>query len=372
MKNILATKWGIIIVGVIIGILASLLQFWGNPANMGICVACFVRDITGALGLHRAPVVQYLRPEIIGFVLGSFVAAYLFKEFRPRLGSAPIVRFFLGVFAMIGALIFLGCPWRAVLRLAGGDWNAIPGLLGLAAGIWIGTRFLRAGYNLGATHKTYTAAGWILPVTMVGFLVLMFLNPQISGEAQSGVLFYSLEGPGSMHAPLIISLVVGLGIGFLAQRSRFCTMGAIRDLILFKQFHLFTGFVSLTVAAFVTNLVINQFNPGFAGQPVAHTMHFWNFAGMALAGLAFSLAGGCPGRQLFLSGEGDGDSAVFVIGMIVGAAFAHNFGLASSGSGATSGGMIAVVVGFIACALIGFTMREKMHGRARKEVKGYS
>jgi hypothetical protein len=82
--------------------------------------------------------------------------------------------------------------------------------------------------------------------------------------------------------------------------------------------------------------------------------------------------GGCPGRQLFLSGEGDGDAAVFVIGMIVGAAFAHNFGLASSGSGATSGGMIAVVVGFIACALIGFTMREKMHGRARKEVKGYS
>lgn len=90
MKNILATKWGIIIVGVVIGVLASLLQFWGNPANMGICVACFIRDITGALGLHRAPVVQYLRPEIIGFVLGSFGAAYLFKEFRPFFGFAPL------------------------------------------------------------------------------------------------------------------------------------------------------------------------------------------------------------------------------------------------------------------------------------------
>ena len=97
MKNVFATKWGIIIVGSIIGILASLLQFWGNPVNMGICVACFVRDITGALGLHRAAVVQYIRPEIIGFVLGSFVAAHAFREFRPRLGSAPIVRFILGV-----------------------------------------------------------------------------------------------------------------------------------------------------------------------------------------------------------------------------------------------------------------------------------
>lgn len=359
MKNLLATRWGIIIVGIVIGIIASLLQLWGNPANMGICVACFVRDMTGALGLHRAAVVQYLRPEIIGFVLGSFGAAYLFKEFKPRSGSAPIVRFILGVFAMIGALIFLGCPWRALLRLAGGDWNAILGLLGLAVGIWIGTRFLKNGYNLGATRKTHTSVGWIFPVIMAGLLVLMLLNPQLAGEPQSGVLFYSVEGPGSMHAPLIVSLILGLVIGFIAQKSRFCTMGAIRDLILFKQTHLFLGIVGLAVAAFVTNLLINQFNPGFVGQPVAHSMHFWNFAGMALAGLAFSLAGGCPGRQLFLSGEGDGDAAVFVVGMIVGAGFAHNFGLASSPAGATPAGITALVIGLIVCLLIGFTMRDK-------------
>ncbi|MGI5882097.1 MAG: YedE-related selenium metabolism membrane protein, partial [Dethiobacteria bacterium] len=100
--------------------------------------------------------------------------------------------------------------------------------------------------------------------------------------------------------------------------------------------------------------------PGCVGQPVAHTMHFWNFAGMALAGLAFSLAGGCPGRQLFLSGEGDGDAAVFVVGMVVGAAFAHNFGLASSANGATPAGMVAVLIGLAVCLLIGFTMRENI------------
>lgn len=359
MRNVFATRWGIIIVGIAIGIMASLLQFWGNPANMGICVACFLRDITGALGLHRAPVVQYLRPEIIGFILGSFGAAYMFKEFRPRLGSAPIVRFVLGAFAMIGALLFLGCPWRALLRLAGGDGNAVLGLLGLVAGIWVGTQFLKNGYNLGPSHKTYKAAGWIFPIIAAGFLVLMLLNPIIPGEAQSGVLFYSVEGPGSMHASLIISLAIGLVIGFIAQKSRFCTMGAIRDLVLFRQIHLFTGILGLAVAAFVTNLVLNQFNPGFVGQPVAHTMHIWNFAGMGLSGLAFALAGGCPGRQLFLSGEGDGDAAVFVVGMIAGAAFAHNFGLASSAAGATPAGKIAFVIGLVVCLLIGFTMREK-------------
>lgn len=359
MKQFLSTRWGIIAVGVCIGILAALLQFWGNPPNMGVCVACFERDIAGALGLHRAAVVQYMRPEIIGFVLGSFGAAYLFKEFRSRLGSAPIVRFVLGVFAMIGALIFLGCPWRALLRLVGGDGNAILGLLGLAAGIWIGTLFLKSGYNLGRANKAHTSAGWIMPLIMFGFLVLMLIDPPTNGEIQSRFLFYSLEGPGSMYAPLIVSLVVGLAIGFLAQKSRFCTMGAIRDLILFKQTHLFGGLVALAVAAFITNLVVGQFNPGFVGQPVAHNLHFWNFGGMLVGGLAYTLAGGCPGRQLFLAGEGDGDASIFVIGMIVGAAFAHNFGLASSPAGVTSAGIGALIIGLIVCLLIGFTMRGK-------------
>jgi len=359
LKNVFASRWGIIIVGAVIGILAAVLQKLGNPGNMGICVACFERDIAGAIGMHRAAVVQYMRPEIIGFVVGSLIAAFMFKEFRPRLGSAPIVRFFLGAFAMIGALVFLGCPWRALLRLAGGDGNALFGIAGLIVGIWIGVLFLKGGYNLGRTEKTYSSAGWLLPLTMIGFFVLMLIYPQIQGEPKDGVLFYSVKGPGAMHAPLIISIIVGLGIGFLAQRSRFCTMGAFRDLILFRQNHLFGGLCALAVFAFLTNLGLKQFHPGFANQPVAHTMELWNFGGMVLAGLAFALAGGCPGRQLFLAGEGDGDAAVFVWGMIVGAAFSHNFGLASSPKGVGPHGIASVIIGILFCLFVGFTMRRR-------------
>ena len=360
IKNFFATRWGIIAVGAFVGVFAPLLQKWGNPANMGICVACFDRDIAGALGLHRAALVQYMRPEIIGFVTGSLIAAYAFKEFRARAGSAPIVRFVLGAFAMIGALVFLGCPWRAMLRLAGGDGNAIFGLLGLIGGIWIGTLFLRGGYNLGRSQATHKSVGWLLPLTMLGFFALMLLFPQVEGQDKSGILFYSQKGPGSMHAPLIVSLVIGLCVGFLAQRSRFCTMGAIRDFVLFRQSYLLSGAIALVVVAFVVNLILGQFHPGFEKQPVAHTMSIWNFAGMVVAGLAFALAGGCPGRQLFLAGEGDGDAAVFVLGMIVGAAFAHNFGLASSADGVGPYGIAAVVIGFLTCLFIGFTMRKEM------------
>jgi YedE family putative selenium metabolism protein len=200
----------------------------------------------------------------------------------------------------------------------------------------------------------------MLPLFMVGLFLLMLVFPQIEGKEKSGVLFYSLKGPGSMHAPLVISLIVGLFIGFLAQRSRFCTMGAIRDFVLFRQSHLLSGFIALIITAFIVNFILGQFKTGFAGQPVSHTMHLWNFAGMVLSGLAFCLAGGCPGRQLFLSGEGDGDAAIFVMGMIVGAGIAHNFGLASSPAGVGPSGIPAVIVGIAVCLFIGFTMRKRI------------
>jgi YedE family putative selenium metabolism protein len=136
-------------------------------------------------------------------------------------------------------------------------------------------------------------------------------------------------------------------------------MGAIRDLILVKDFHLLSGIVSLVAAATVLNLILGQFNMGFEGQPIAHNLHIWNFLGMVLSGLAFSLAGGCPGRQLILTGEGDTDSAIFVMGMLVGASFAHNFSLASSPKGLGEFGAIATIIGIAFCIAVGFFMIEK-------------
>jgi len=364
LTRFFASRWGIILAGAVIGILAPLLQKLGNPPNMGICVACFERDIAGALGLHRAAVVQYIRPEIIGFVLGALVAAYLFSELKARAGSAPIVRFVLGVFAMIGSLAFLGCPWRALLRLTGGDLNAIVGLAGLVVGITVGVQFLRAGYNLGRSRPTHAAVAWVMPATMVGLLLLRIFRLKVG---ENGAVFFSESGPGAMYAPLLVSLGAGLIIGFFAQRTRFCTMGSIRDVILMRDTHLISGLAALIVVAFAMNLILGQVAFGFFGQPVAHSQHLWNFLGMSLSGLAFALAGGCPGRQLFLSGEGDSDAGVFVLGMITGAGLAHNFALAGGPDNAATGlvggigpyGMAAVLIGLVVCVVIGYTMRDR-------------
>ena len=352
MNRLLMSKNGPAVAGLIIGVLAALLVKFGNPGNMGVCVACFTRDVAGALGLHRAAVVQYLRPELAGFILGSFASALLFKEYRPRGGSSPMVRFGLGFFAMVGALVFLGCPWRAYLRLAGGDFNAFAGIAGLIVGIAIGVAFLYRGFSLGAARSNPKMAGLVMPAMAAALLALLVLKP-LFGEAGAAPIFFSVKGPGAAHAPLLISLGTGLLVGWLAQRSRFCTIGALRDLIMVKDAHLFKGIVAFIAAAFVTNLALGQFKAGFENQPVAHTMQLWNFLGMVLSGLAFTLAGGCPGRMFIMSGEGDSDAGIFIMGMLVGAAFAHNFSLASSGAGVGAFGIPATIIGLVFCFAVG-------------------
>ena len=342
----------LIISGLIIGVTAGVLVKLGNPGNMGVCLACFERDIAGALGLHRAAAVQYLRPEIFAIMLGAAVAALFGRDLSPRSGSSPAVRFILGAFVMIGALVFLGCPTRMVLRLGGGDGNALLGLAGFICGIGVGSVFLRKGASLGRTHKEpVRATTWVMPLLAIGGVLLLWAKPSF--------ILASTKGPGSMHAPILVSLAAGLLIGILGQRSRLCFAGGIRDMILFRSPHLLTGLAAVFVAVLATNVAFGAFHPGFMGQPAAHTMHLWNFLGMALVGLGSMLLGGCPLRQLILSAQGNGDSIVTVAGMIAGAALAHNLGLAATGKGVTPAGMIAVGLGLFVCIVIGLSAREQ-------------
>ena len=345
----------VILTGVVIGIAALVLTALGNPANMGFCIACFERDIAGAVGLHSAAKVQYVRPEIIGLVLGSFLMALASKEWKARAGSSPALRFVLGAFVMIGALAFLGCPLRMVLRLAGGDLNAVVGLAGFASGIFLGTIFIRKGFTLQRNYATKTLDGTVLPAVMVGLLILFLAVPTLFKLSE--------EGPGSKHAPFLIALLIALVVGALAQKSRICMVGGLRDAVMLGDFHLLYGFAAIFVVTLVGNLAMNKFNLGFALQPIAHSAHVWNLLGMVLVGWGSVLLGGCPLRQLILAAQGNGDSAVTVFGMIVGAALAHNFGLAGNPDskndagqlvvgGISTAGKVAVIVGLVVLLVI--------------------
>lgn len=348
----------LIIAGGLVGVLAVISVVKGNPGNMGVCIACFIRDTAGALGLHRAEVVQFIRPEIIGIVLGAFAISLVRKEFKPRVGSSPMLRFIIGFFIMIGALVFLGCPTRMILRLAGGDWNAIAGLAGFVVGVAVGIVFLKKGYSLKRAYKSTAVEGSMISVIQV--VLLFFL---VSG---AGFILFSEKGPGSMHAPIFWTLAVGIIVGIGAQITRMCTAGSFRDIIMFKDFTLFSGIFATFVFALIANIAMGKFAPGFAEQPIAHTDWLWNFMGMVVVGYGAILLGGCPLRQLVLAGEGNIDSAITVLGLLVGAAFAHNFGLASSPKGPTPAGQIAVIVGLVVLTVIAVANIKKDSGFIKK------
>lgn len=342
----MSSKGKMFLTGGIIGLIGAILVKLGNPGNMGVCIACFWRDIAGALGLHRAEVVQYIRPEIIGIIFGSFFISYTTGDFKVKGGSSPLIRFVMGFFLMIGALVFLGCPLRMILRLANGDLNAAVGLVGYVFGIFVGVQFLKRGYSLGKNMDQPKVAGFLFPIFAAVLLFLLVIRPAF--------ILFSSEGPGSMGAPVIISLILGGVVGIALQRSRICTAGGFRDLILIKDTHFLWGLIGIFVFALAGNLILNfdKFNLGFAGQPIAHSDGIWNFLGMTLVGLCSVLLGGCPIRQTILASQGDTDAGITVLGLIAGAAFAHNFGLAASANGVPANGKIAAVIGLVSMLIL--------------------
>jgi YedE family putative selenium metabolism protein len=313
----------VLITGVVVGAAAVLLTALGNPANMGFCIACFIRDIAGSVQLHTAAPVQYFRPEIVGLVLGSTIMALATGEFKARAGSSPATRFILGMFVMIGALVFLGCPLRMVIRMGGGDLNAFVGLAGFFIGILIGVFFLKKGFTLKRTYQVTRTEGFAMSASLAVLFILFLAVP--------AVFVFSESGPGSKHAAVAVSLIAALVVGALAQKSRLCMVGGMRDAVMFRDFNLISGFAAIFLTVLVGNVILHKFT-GFStlSQPISHSSQLWNLLGMVLVGWGSVLLGGCPLRQLILAGEGNGDSAVTVLGMLVGAAFAHNFKLAGA------------------------------------------
>jgi len=342
MKRSAADTALIIASGIALGGLGAALALWGNPANSGICVSCFMENLAGSLGLHGNLRMAYVRPELTGFIVGAAAMALLNREMRPRSGVFPVLGFFLGVILIVGSSVFMGCPVKMMLRLGAGDMTAAAGFLGLACGVWVGIRYLRAGLDMGSpVYGGGSFQGWIVPVLMV---LLFIVSVSFPAYVPTGT-----TGPASRAAPVVPALISGLFIGALAQRSRFCVTGSFSNLFLAKDWALMRGLAALFVLAVAVNLSAGVFRFGVMDQPGSNPDHLWNFLGMSLVGFASVLAGGCPFRQLILTGEGSADASVIVLGMLFGGGIVHQWSIASTSAGPTQAGKAAVLLGFAFC-----------------------
>ncbi|HEY3346348.1 MAG TPA: YedE family putative selenium transporter [Nitrospirota bacterium] len=339
----------ILAAGISIGILGVCLACLGNPRNSGICISCFMENLAGSLGFHGNNRMQYIRPELMGFVLGGFASALAAKEFKSEGGSSPLIRFVGGMLLIVGCSIFLGCPIKMILRLANGDFTALAGLAGLVPGIWLGFVILRKGFYLGDPKPMPFVNGLVIPAAMIALLAAAIIQPDF--------LYWSQTGPGAQRASRTVAMTSGLFIGFLAQRSRFCITGSIGNFIVSGDRKMLYGLIAMIVFAFGTAWYKGFFVPGFEGQPGSHTSYLWSFLGMALVGVTSIMIGGCPFRQLILSGQGSADAGAVVLGMLAGGAVVQAWGITSNNMGPTLIGQVATLLGLAFVLALGITMR---------------
>ncbi|MFR7899039.1 MAG: hypothetical protein ACLU6Y_03780 [Ruminococcus sp.] len=140
------------------------------------------------------------------------------------------------------------------------------GLIGFIVGILAGVFFLKKGYTLKRSYKMQPVEGGIFPVRgNWNSCVLLIAAPAFIHFTEAD------GGPGAKHAAIAISRSQDFVVGALAQRTRLCMVGGIRDVVLFGEWKLLLGFVAILVSALIGNMILGYFNPGFAGQPIAHT-----------------------------------------------------------------------------------------------------
>ena len=141
----------------------------------------------------------------------------------------------------------------------------------------------------------------------------------------------------------LITLSLGFLIGYLAQRSGFCSIGGMRDLMMFKHTRLFFGYLTLIGGGFLGYLLF------WAIIPSAFPNFYWSVTqseplnpipgapgglsvisyiilaivggfGMGIIGV---LLGGCPLRQIVMGTEGNLRSLFYVLGLVVGSIIFH-------------------------------------------------
>ena len=340
-----------IVTGAMLGFGGVLLVYFGNPANSGICVSCFIENIAGALQLHDNVRMSYIRPELIGFVLGSTLMALKTGRFRVRGGSAPVIRFFMGFFLIVGCAVFIGCPIKMFLRLSAGDLTAVAATVGLVFGVWVGVKYIKGGFALPRDKELRKVNGFVIPLFVFLLLIFLLLNPSFIKAGQ--------KGPAAWHAPLAISLLIGLAIGAFAQKSGLCITGGVRNFFLVRERTLLNGVITAVLVALIFSILLGQFKFGMNAQPASHLSHGWTFLAMALVGFVSVLIDGCPFRQLVKAGEGDSDAGITTLGMLLGGGLVYVWILGSTSAGPTFQGKIAVLIGMIFAVVVAMAFRRR-------------
>ncbi|HMQ33353.1 MAG TPA: YeeE/YedE thiosulfate transporter family protein [Chloroflexaceae bacterium] len=122
----------------------------------------------------------------------------------------------------------------------------------------------------------------------------------------------------------ITSLIVGLVLGYLGQRSRLCFVGGLRDALLLRSWRLLIPLLAFALTAWVAFPLV-AWAGGAAGAfatPDVVTLALTVLGGLGVGAVSI-LANGCPFRQHVLAAQGAISSLAYLAGFLAGAVLFH-------------------------------------------------
>ena len=125
----------------------------------------------------------------------------------------------------------------------------------------------------------------------------------------------------------VATLLIGMVIGYLGQRSRMCFVGGIRDFILVRDAYLLKGLIAFGLTAwlaFPLAGLLSGARPGPFGAADAVTVLLTVLGGFGV-GYFSTLANGCPFRQHVLAAQGARSSIAYLAGFFAGAVMFHSW-----------------------------------------------
>lgn len=326
-QTFFAKHWPVWVGGIILGTLNVFLFMikspWGGSGGYNNWGENIYHAL-GVLGLENvAPTSTSLYGMLnILIILGAFAGALLSKEFALRIPPVgELIKGFIGGSLMaIGATIGLGCT-------IGGFFSGIPALSGgaifLTIGLFLGTlvalKYLMwemenfPSFSTGKSKTLLSASentgAWQI---WLGWIVIII----------SLIIAYTYFGNNSIMSWFII---IGLMMGLICQRSRFCIVASFRDPFMTGKSSSTTGVIAGLIIGLIGFTAIKIFGIGSGDISLrAREMtwvfpHFWLRApiGGFIFGLGMTIAGGCAVGALWRFGEGQVKLWAAVLGFLL-------------------------------------------------------
>lgn len=251
----------------------------------------------------------------VTMLIGALGSALLSKEFAIRVApKGELVKgLFGGILMGIGCTLSMGCTIGGFFT----GWAAMSGAgLIFVLGLFIGV-FIAVKYMLWEMEAAPGISGGKTSTVLAANVKGTSLQP-LAGVIVLGIgAAFVFQTDVAADKVLIGFVLIGLMIGFILQRSRFCIVRTLRETFLTGDSEPTQGLIAGILVGLFGITVIKIM--GIGSETMMVTNSFWipAIVGGIIFGVGMTIAGGCTVGSTWRSGEGHVKLMLAMVGIVV-------------------------------------------------------